>query len=93
MYGFTVPRIINTDPTGAVGGTGVDRISLQQSSMGTLVMEVHKTANGEIYVVGYLSEADLVRVQDPSRREDAQVTLFFSPTRSLISLSRFQYRA
>jgi hypothetical protein len=79
VYGFTVPWIINTDPTAVVGGTGVDRISLEQSSMGTLVMEIHKTANGEIYVVGYLSEADLVRLQDPSRREDAEVTFFFMP--------------
>ena len=81
VYGFTVPWIINTDSTGVVGGTGVDRISLQQSSGGTAVMEIHKSAAGTIYVTGYVSETDLVRLQNPSRVADAEVTLFFTPYR------------
>ena len=44
-------------------------------------MEIHKGTNGEVYVVGYVSEADLVRLQDPSRRADVEATLFFTPYR------------
>jgi hypothetical protein len=81
VFGFTVPWIINTDPGGVVGGTGVDRISLQQSSLGTAVMEVHKRPDSEIYVIGYVSDTDLVRLQNPSRKADADVTLFFASYR------------
>jgi hypothetical protein len=81
VYGFTVPWIINSDSSRIMGGTGVDKLGLRRSSGGTFVMEIHKRESGEVYVVGYLSEADLARLQNPSRTSDAQSTLFFSPYR------------
>ena len=79
VYGFTVPWIINTNASGIVGGTGVDKLGLRRSSGGTFVMEIHKLHSGEVYVVGYLSESDLARLQNPSRTSSAKATLFFSP--------------
>ena len=81
VYGFTVPWIINTNSTGVVGGTGFDRISLQKSGGGTAVMEIHKAEAGDIYVVGYVSESDLMRLIDPSRRTELEVMLFFEAFR------------
>lgn len=77
VFGFTVPWILNTEHAGVVGGTGVDQITLQKSRGGTSTMEIHKAQSGTIYVVGYASAADLSRLQDPSRRADATVALFF----------------
>jgi len=95
VYGFTVPWIVNSDSIGVVGGTGASRITLQESSFGTLVMEVHKRGDGEVYLVGYVSETDLVRLQDPSRTANAEVALFFRPFREFsitvaIPISRIQ---
>jgi len=79
VYGFTVPWIINSDPSGVVGGTGSDRISLDRTSGGTGVMEVQKSGQGEVYIVGYVSQERLVRMQDPSNTKDESVPLFFAP--------------
>jgi hypothetical protein len=95
VYGFTVPWIINSDPTGIVGGTGINRITLEESSGGTSVMEIHKRGDDQVYVVGYVSETDLIRLQDPSRATNADVALFFAPFREFsipvaIPVSRIQ---
>jgi len=79
VYGFTVPWIINTNSSGIVGGTGINKLGLNRSSRGTAVMEIHKLYSGDIYVVGYLSESDLALLQNSSRTSDAKATLFFSP--------------
>ena len=75
VYGFTVPWIINTD----AGGARLDVLGLSRSPMGTKVMELHKRATGEVSVVGYVSESDLARLQDPARVSDAEATIFFRP--------------
>ncbi len=58
-------------------------------------MEIDKGSNGESYVVGYVSEGDLVRLQNPLRSANAELQLFFSPFREFsipvaIPLSRIQ---
>ena len=78
-YGFSPPWMINTDPAGVIGGTGFDRITLSRSRRGTAVMEVHKSSLGTVYVVGYLSEEALLRVQDQARTAPVSATLFFEP--------------
>lgn len=77
VFGYTVPWIINSNSSGIVGGTGVDKISLEQKSFGTLVMEVLKDSHGRVYVVGFVSQEQLVRMQDPSRTTDVQALVFF----------------
>jgi len=72
VYGFTVPWQVGPD---------ANHLGLQQSPHGTVVAEIHKSTNGESYVVGYISESDLVRLQDPSRRTATEITMFFSPYR------------
>jgi hypothetical protein len=54
--------MINSDPTGVVGGTGLDRISLDRRGGGTGVMEVNQSIQGELYVVGFVSEEALGRI-------------------------------
>jgi len=95
VFGYTVPWMINTDPSGVVGGTGVDKISLEQRSLGTLVMEIQKLKSDLAYEVGCVSDSDVTRLQDPSRQTDLQITLFFKPYHEFthvvaIPLSRVQ---
>jgi hypothetical protein len=85
VYGFAVPRIIDTDPTGVVGGTGANKISLIGAPAGTRVMEVHKLQSGAIYVVGYVSKNDLDRLQNTSTTSDVDVTIFFTPYKEYFS--------
>ena len=82
VYGYTVPWIIDSDPTGVVGATGVSRIALLRRSGGTAVMEVHKSSQGMVYIIGFVSQDQLVRLQDPSRKSPLDITLFFSPYQS-----------
>lgn len=79
VFGFTVPWMFNTDPSGVVGGTGLDRISLHKAAGGTAVMEVHKSSSGENFVLVYVSEETLIRLQDQSRTVALDATLFFAP--------------
>ncbi len=79
VYGFTVPWIINTDSTGVVGGTGADRISLNRSSFGTLQMEVHKAADGSVYIVGFVSSQDYENFISAKEGEKLTFTLLFKP--------------
>ena len=72
VFGFTVPWTL---------GRGIDGLSLHQNRGGTVVMEIHKAADGVVYVVCYVAEADLVRMQDPSRLNDSDLPVFFEPYR------------
>lgn len=78
VYGFADPSVINTNPSGVVGGTGPDKISLARSPSGTQVMEIHKLASGEICVVGYVSKSDLARLE-AILVNSTEVTIFFTP--------------
>ena len=62
-----------------VGGTGVERLSLHKTSGGTAVMEVHKSSDGEFFVLVYVAEDTLTRLQDPTRDDPLAATLFFAP--------------
>ena len=62
VYGFTVPWILNSDSSGVVGGTGEDRISLRPSPGGTAVMEIHKSIDGQNYLVCFLNKSSIEEV-------------------------------
>lgn len=79
IYGYAVPWILNTDPVGVVGGTGVDKMSLSRRSFGTAEMEIHKATDGAIYIVGFACRADIIRLQNPSRNDPAHAMIFFGP--------------
>jgi hypothetical protein len=79
VYGFEVPWMITSDPSNVGGGTGLDKITLERTGGGTAVMEVHKSIHGEVYIVGFVSQERLVRMQDPSRTNGEEVPLFFAP--------------
>jgi hypothetical protein len=54
--------------------------SLSDKSGGTVIMEVHKLANSHTYVLGFLSDAELTRVLDPSKiGQDIELTFFLTP--------------
>ncbi len=78
VYGYTVPWILNTDPTGVVGGTGVSRINLNRSSFGTLVMEVHKTSDGTIYIVGFVTPDIETQLAESPEGTELEFTLLFA---------------
>jgi hypothetical protein len=75
VYGFAVPWILYSSPA----GIKTDDISLQRKSLGTAVMEMHKSQDGQTYIVGFVSQADLVRMGDQSKTTQYEVTLFFAP--------------
>lgn len=79
IYGFTVPWLLDSDPTGVVGGTGVGRLSLTHQSGGTLVMEVHKTAAQQIYIIGFATTEDVQRLTKPDG-DSIELVLFMQPT-------------
>jgi len=79
VYGYTVPWLINTNRIGIVGGTGVDKISLKQRAGGTAVMEVHKSSKGDIYILGFVSQDLIIYLQNPTRKTNLVITLFFAP--------------
>lgn len=91
IYGFTVPWIINTDSTGVVGGTGLSRISLHRTGGGTAVMEMHKSEQGQVYIIGFVTQDQLIRMQDPSRRASLGITLFFHPYQNFDELVAVPY--
>jgi ankyrin repeat protein len=76
VYGFAPAWMINSNPAGVVGGTGIRNISLERRSLGTLVMELHKLRDGQIRVVGYLTREEVQRLAASSGQ--AEVTLYFS---------------
>ncbi len=79
VFGYAVPWIINSDSTGVVGGTGVERLSLGDKPGGTLVMEVHKAASGVIYIVGYTDRRHATLLEQPQGAMKLEIELFFSP--------------
>jgi hypothetical protein len=79
IYGYTVPWMLNSDPSNVVGGTGINKISLIREPGGTRVMEVHRTAKGQIYVVGYMSDAEIGRLNSAVPGSAFSTMLFMSP--------------
>lgn len=77
VYGFAPPWTINSDSTGAVGGTDFDRLTLGRTSVGTAVMEIHKATSGSVYVIGYVAMNSLVLLQNPTRSDPIDVILSF----------------
>lgn len=79
VYGYTVPWMINTDGSGVVGGTGVEKITLHPGSGGTGVMEIHKAGSGGIYVVGYTDQPRIAQMVAPGDATKVEIELFFAP--------------
>lgn len=79
VYGYTTPWMINTDAAGVVGGTGVERITLEPRSGGTLVMEIHKARSGGVYVVGYTDQQHVAQMATPGEATKIEIELFFAP--------------
>ena len=78
IYGFAVPWMLNSNSSDVVGGTGVGRLTLVNQSAGTLMMEVHKTSSGQIYIIGYLSLEDVQHITNPGM-DSLELTLFMQP--------------
>jgi len=79
VFGYTVPWLLNSDPTGVVGGTGSSRLSLRNSRGGTAVMEVHKSKDGAVYVIAFISEQVRIKLVELTRKASFQTTVFFFP--------------
>lgn len=74
-FGFTPAWMLNTDPTGIVGGTGVEKIHLMATAMGTAVLEIHKLERGDFRIIASLDENSSTLLEDPSRKTPCVVTL------------------
>jgi hypothetical protein len=84
IYGYTVPWLLSSNPDGVVGGTGVDKISLGEQG-GTAVLEIHKTAEGEIYFMACARRADEENFRDQSlRKRPFKATVAFEPVQEFI---------
>ncbi|MEN3793778.1 hypothetical protein [Fulvimarina sp. MAC3] len=80
VYGFSPPWMLNTDPEGVVGGTGIEKIALSAERGGTAVMEVHKSAGGNFFIIAYCSRDFATVLEDPSRKEKISIVLYFFRT-------------
>ncbi len=68
VYGFTVPWSLKSDGLSLGGRKG-----------GTAIVEVHKSSQGTIFALAYVSETDLIALLDPTRKEPIATTIFFQP--------------
>ena len=77
VFGFTTPWELSDTPTQAAGNVTLDR-----TMGGTGVTEIHKTREGETFVLVYVDESYLLRMQDPKRVHMLDATVFLTPRRS-----------
>lgn len=87
IYGFEVPWMINSNPVGVVGGTGVEKINLSRTRGGTSEMEVHKSSDGTIYIVGYLPSSVMIQVQKQTRKDPIPIILFLGPATDRVPIA------
>jgi hypothetical protein len=87
IYGFATPwsiepRLRRTD------GSYYDDLTLSSNAGGTVVAELHKRADGELALVGYMTPDELVALRNPARRERLDVVLRLTPdaTRTAVSV-------
>jgi hypothetical protein len=69
VYGYTVPWQIEQLKSD-------DKVSRECG--GTSVVEVHKSVEGHIFLLGFVSQTDLIALQDPSRKTQTDIIVFFS---------------
>jgi len=79
VFGFIPPWSITTRRLGAGGDAGGERISLHKTNNGATLVELHKSSRGEIFVLAYVTEDILTRLQNPTREDPLDATLFFAP--------------
>ncbi len=79
IFGFCTSWALNTDPRGIVGGTGLSTLSLSCRPGGTVQLEIHKLASGEVYVVGYTRDSDIQTLTNESRKNYMELMLLVEP--------------
>ena len=67
VYGFTVPWAITGEPGHIAQFTS--SLGLQRSAGGTVVMEVHKLSEDDLWVVGYVSDDARLNLQGPPAQD------------------------
>lgn len=87
IYGFATPWSIEPWLSGASGAYYCD-LTLSADAGGTAAAELHKRADGELALVGYMTPDELVALRNPSRQERLDVVLRLAPdaTRTAVSI-------
>ena len=75
VYGYSVPWALGADSAPKPSQTG--HIRLTKASFGTSVMEVHKASQGQAFVLLYVTESDLTRLESPMQEGVLRVNAFF----------------
>lgn len=87
IYGFATPWSLEP-PVNLAADTYDRDIRLSTDTGGTAVAELHKRADGELALVGYMTSDELVALRNPSRHERLHVVLRLAPdaTRTAVSI-------
>jgi hypothetical protein len=71
VYGYHVPWALDDLPNSLLG--------LQRGKGGTYVAEIHKSGSGGLFIMGFVDQGSLIRLQNPNRTEPVHTHVFFEP--------------
>lgn len=75
VYGYSTPWEFCVDSV--LERSRIDQVALTKTSYGTSVVEVHKASEGKVFVLLYVTESDLTRLESPMHKGVLRVTAFF----------------
>jgi hypothetical protein len=76
VFGFVVPWALDRDNRERNDPLS---IGLRRSKGGTFIVEIHKDASGEVFVIGFISQSSQVQLEDPSRTTPIDIHVCFHP--------------